>query len=81
MLSIDSQSVKAGPFVSEEKGIDGNKKVNGRKRHIITDTLGLIWGGRRPCRKQGRWGNRTIGGGTVAWLLMEDGKNFSGCCL
>lgn len=43
MLSIDSQSVKAGPFVSEQKGLDGNKKVNGRKRHIITDTLGLVW--------------------------------------
>ena len=44
MLSIDSQSVKAGPFVSLDKGIDGNKKVNGRKRHVITDTLGLVWG-------------------------------------
>lgn len=44
MLSIDSQSVKAGPFVSKDKGIDGNKRVNGRKRHIITDTLGLVWG-------------------------------------
>ena len=28
-------------FVSEETGIDGNKKVNGRKRHIIIDSLGL----------------------------------------
>ena len=44
MLSIDSQSVKTGPFISQEKGIDGNKRINGRKRHIITDTLGLIWG-------------------------------------
>ncbi|MEM8523272.1 MAG: IS5 family transposase, partial [Bacteroidota bacterium] len=44
LLNIDSQSVKAGPFISEDKGIDGNKKVNGRKRHIITDTLGLVWG-------------------------------------
>lgn len=44
MISIDSQSIKAGPNVSQDKGIDGNKKVNGRKRHIITDTLGLIWG-------------------------------------
>jgi transposase len=26
MLSIDSQSIKAGPFVSEEKGIDGKKR-------------------------------------------------------
>jgi len=43
MLSIDSQSVKIGPFIYEEKGLDGNKKVNGRKRHIITDTLGLLW--------------------------------------
>ncbi len=25
-----------------EKGYDGNKKVNGRKRHIITDTLGFL---------------------------------------
>ena len=44
MLSIDSQSVKAGPFISQDKGIDGNKRINGRKRHIITDTLGLVWG-------------------------------------
>ena len=29
MLSIDSQSVKAGPFVSQNIGIDGNKRVNG----------------------------------------------------
>ena len=44
LLSIDSQSVKSAPFTSRDKGIDGNKKINGRKRHVITDTLGLIWG-------------------------------------
>jgi putative transposase len=44
LVCIDSQSVKAGPFISEERGIDGNKKVNGRKRHILVDTLGLILG-------------------------------------
>jgi putative transposase len=44
LVCIDSQSIKAGPFVSEAKGIDGNKKVNGRKRHILVDTLGLIIG-------------------------------------
>lgn len=44
LICIDSQSIKAGPFVSEAKGIDGNKKVNGRKRHIVVDTLGLILG-------------------------------------
>lgn len=25
-----------------ERGIDGNKKIKGSKRHIITDTMGLI---------------------------------------
>ena len=44
MLSIDTQSVKAAPFVQQERGIDGNKRINGRKRHIVTDTLGLVWG-------------------------------------
>lgn len=44
MLSIDSQSIKVAPFINKEKGIDGNKRINGRKRHIITDTMGLVWG-------------------------------------
>lgn len=44
LLSIDSQSVKCAPFIGKDTGLDGNKKVNGRKRHIITDTLGLVWG-------------------------------------
>jgi putative transposase len=43
LVIVDSQSVKTAAFISEEKGIDGNKKINGRKRHILTDTLGLIW--------------------------------------
>lgn len=43
-VSIDSQSVKIAPFVPDAKGFDANKKVNGRKRHIIADTLGLIIG-------------------------------------
>jgi transposase len=40
--TIDSQSVKLAPFMEEERGIDGGKKVNGRKRHLLTDTQGLI---------------------------------------
>ena len=40
--TIDSQTVKIAPFISEDKGIDGGKKINGRKRHVITDTLGLV---------------------------------------
>ncbi len=42
--TIDSQSVKLAPFLEEDRGTDGGKKVNGRKRHIITDTQGLIIG-------------------------------------
>jgi putative transposase len=42
--TIDSQSVKLAPFMEEERGVDGGKKVNGRKRHILTDTQGLIRG-------------------------------------
>ena len=38
---IDSQTVKTRSS-STFKGYDGNKKINGRKRHIITDTMGFI---------------------------------------
>ncbi|MCY0920043.1 IS5 family transposase [Streptomyces sp. H27-G5] len=40
---VDSQSVKASPNAPEAtQGFDGGKKVKGRKRHIATDTLGLL---------------------------------------
>jgi putative transposase len=38
---IDSQSVKT-QYASEERGIDGGKKVKGRKRHIVVDVLGNL---------------------------------------
>lgn len=38
---IDSQSVKI-PANIGYSGFDGAKKVNGRKRHIVTDTMGLL---------------------------------------
>jgi hypothetical protein len=43
LLCIDTQSVKFAPFVSHCKGVDDSKKINGRKRHVITEALGLIW--------------------------------------
>ena len=39
--SIDSQTVKATE-VADGRGYDGGKKITGRKRHIIVDTLGLL---------------------------------------
>ncbi len=38
---IDSQSVKTDEQ-AESKGYDAGKKVKGRKRHILVDTLGLL---------------------------------------
>ena len=39
---IDSQSSKTTSVGGEEIGYDAGKKVKGRKRHIITDTLGML---------------------------------------
>jgi putative transposase len=37
----DSQSVKTSSMTAE-KGYDGGKKIQGRKRHTVTDTMGFI---------------------------------------
>jgi putative transposase len=40
---LDSQSVRAAETVAAtSRGFDAGKKVNGRKRHIATDTTGLL---------------------------------------
>ncbi|MER7810258.1 transposase [Streptomyces sp900116325] len=48
---IDSQSVKADAVVgSDSRGFDGGKLLNGRKRHVVVDTLGLLLGAMVPKR-------------------------------
>ncbi|WP_344598928.1 transposase, partial [Streptomyces violaceusniger] len=42
---IDSQSVKADAVVgADSRGFDGGKLINGRKRHVVVDTFGLLLG-------------------------------------
>jgi transposase len=38
----DSQSVKTGEDGGEQRGYDAAKKVKGRKRHLLVETLGLV---------------------------------------
>ncbi|MCU7729051.1 IS5 family transposase [Actinoplanes sp. KI2] len=40
---IDSQSIRAAETVTRtSRGLDAGKRVNGRKRHIVTDTCGWL---------------------------------------
>jgi putative transposase len=40
--AIDSQSVKTTEQGGEARGYDGGKKINGRKRHLLVDSMGLL---------------------------------------
>ena len=39
---IDSQSAKTTEMGGDARGYDGGKKIKGRKRHLLVDTLGLL---------------------------------------
>lgn len=41
--AVDSQTVHGGSTVGKDtRGYDAGKKVNGRKRHLVVDTMGLL---------------------------------------
>jgi transposase len=62
---IDSQSVKADAVVgTDSRGFDGGKLVNGRKRHVVVDTLGLLLGVMVTAAD--------IGDRTAALVLLEE---------
>ena len=57
---IDSQSVKSSE-TSDERGYDAGKKINGRKRHILVDTMGLLLKGMvLPANLQDRDGAKPL---------------------
>ena len=39
---VDSQSVKTTGVGAEDRGYDGDKKVKGRKRHLLVDIEGFV---------------------------------------
>ncbi len=39
---IDSQTMKTGPDARDTVGFDAGKRIKGRKRHLVTDMLGLM---------------------------------------
>ncbi len=42
LLCVDSQSIKLNSMLQKDRGIDGNKHVNGRKRQYLVDTGGRL---------------------------------------
>ncbi len=39
---LDTQSVKTTDVGGDGRGYDANKKISGRKRHLLVDTMGLV---------------------------------------
>jgi hypothetical protein len=65
LVCVDSQSVKLAPRIFEHRGTDGGKRVNGRKRQLVTDVDGRIF----ACRVHAANGHD----GVQAQALLANG--------
>lgn len=74
--AVDSQSVKKGSFISIDTGIDGAKFINGRKRHLAVDSLGL------PLAIHVGAANvhDTVGGIELLWQIQEASQRLELIC-
>ena len=70
-LCIDSQSVKLSPMICACRGLDPNKRVNGRKRTFVVDTQGRLWVADVDAanRADGSLGKALIG--AILWRVGE----------
>ena len=65
---LDSQSVRSADQAGE-RGYDAAKKIKGRKRHVLVDTLGLLlWVCVTPAQVTERHGGRLLLGSVFGWL-------------
>lgn len=75
---LDSQSVKSDPH-GGAVGYDAGKRIRGRKRHLLVDTLGLVLGvAVTPASTPERAGGLALLATVLGWLtwsrrLWEDG--------